>query len=69
MTLFGESAGAAAVSMHLLSPKSSPYFQRAIIQSGSVTSPWAIENRHFCNFLKFITENFALILRNSFVNQ
>ncbi|VDO42228.1 unnamed protein product [Onchocerca flexuosa] len=45
VTLFGESAGAAAVSMHLLSPKSSPYFQRAIIQSGSVTAPWATETK------------------------
>lgn len=57
VTLFGESAGAASVSMHLLSPKSSPYFQRAIVQSGSVTAPWAIENRYFyrllINLLKF----------------
>uniref|UniRef100_A0A1I7VPP9 Carboxylic ester hydrolase n=1 Tax=Loa loa TaxID=7209 RepID=A0A1I7VPP9_LOALO len=45
VTLFGESAGAAAVSMHLLSPRSSPYFQRAIIQSGSATAPWATESR------------------------
>uniref|UniRef100_A0A1I8E9Q6 Carboxylic ester hydrolase n=1 Tax=Wuchereria bancrofti TaxID=6293 RepID=A0A1I8E9Q6_WUCBA len=45
VTLFGESAGAASVSMHLLSPKSSPYFQRAIVQSGSVTAPWATESK------------------------
>ncbi|KAL3990115.1 Acetylcholinesterase 1 [Acanthocheilonema viteae] len=45
VTLFGESAGAASVSMHLLSPKSAPYFRRAIVQSGSVTAPWAIESR------------------------
>uniref|UniRef100_A0A914SHY5 Carboxylic ester hydrolase n=1 Tax=Parascaris equorum TaxID=6256 RepID=A0A914SHY5_PAREQ len=45
VTLFGESAGAAAVSMHLLSPKSAPYFQRAILQSGSATAPWAMESR------------------------
>lgn len=45
ITLFGESAGAAAVSMHLLSPKSTPYFQQAIVQSGSATAPWALEQR------------------------
>lgn len=31
--------------MHLLSEKSTPYFQRAILQSGSATAPWAIEDR------------------------
>ena len=45
ITLFGESAGAASVAMHMLSEKSTPYFARAIIQSGSAVSPWAIENR------------------------
>ncbi|CAO4383000.1 unnamed protein product [Caenorhabditis nigoni] len=45
ITLFGESAGAASVSIHMLSQKSAPYFHRAIIQSGSATSPWAIEPR------------------------
>ncbi|KAE9554135.1 hypothetical protein FO519_002672 [Halicephalobus sp. NKZ332] len=45
ITLFGESAGAASVAMHMLSEKSAPYFSRAIIQSGSAISPWAIENR------------------------
>uniref|UniRef100_A0A183E1E0 Carboxylic ester hydrolase n=1 Tax=Gongylonema pulchrum TaxID=637853 RepID=A0A183E1E0_9BILA len=45
VTLFGESAGAASVSMHLLSPKSAPYFQRAIVESGSATVPWALESR------------------------
>lgn len=41
VTLFGESAGAVSVSMHLLSPLSRPYFERAIMQSGSATVPWA----------------------------
>uniref|UniRef100_A0A914E4M1 Carboxylic ester hydrolase n=1 Tax=Acrobeloides nanus TaxID=290746 RepID=A0A914E4M1_9BILA len=45
ITLFGESAGAASVSMHMLSQRSAPYFARAILQSGSATAPWAIENR------------------------
>ncbi|XP_051839083.1 cholinesterase [Antechinus flavipes] len=42
VTLFGESAGAASVSFHLLSPKSHPLFTRAILQSGSANAPWAI---------------------------
>ncbi|CEF63281.1 Acetylcholinesterase [Strongyloides ratti] len=45
VTIFGESAGAASVSMHMLSEKSTPYFKRAILQSGSATAPWALENR------------------------
>nr|CDJ96048.1 Carboxylesterase domain containing protein [Haemonchus contortus] len=45
ITLFGESAGAASVNMHMLSARSTPYFQRAIIQSGAATAPWAIEPR------------------------
>ncbi|GMT05138.1 hypothetical protein PENTCL1PPCAC_27312, partial [Pristionchus entomophagus] len=43
ITLFGESAGAASVNMQMLSEKSTPYFHRAIIQSGSATAPWAME--------------------------
>ncbi|KAK6764551.1 hypothetical protein RB195_024756 [Necator americanus] len=45
ITLFGESAGAASVNMHMLSARSTPYFQRAILQSGAATAPWAIEPR------------------------
>lgn len=42
ITLVGESAGAVSVSMHLLSAKSHDLFQRAILESGSPTAPWAI---------------------------
>ncbi|XP_076311232.1 acetylcholinesterase-like isoform X1 [Tachypleus tridentatus] len=42
ITLFGESAGAASVGLHLLSPLSRNLFNRGILQSGSATSPWAI---------------------------
>ena len=41
VTIFGESAGAVSVSLHLLSPLSRSKFQRAIMQSGSATTPWA----------------------------
>lgn len=40
VTLFGESAGAASVSLHLLSPLSRSKFQRAIMQSGTANMPW-----------------------------
>lgn len=41
VTLFGESAGAASVGFHLLSPGSHDLFQRAVMQSGSPNAPWA----------------------------
>ncbi|KAK3096285.1 hypothetical protein FSP39_025325 [Pinctada imbricata] len=44
ITLFGESAGAASVSYHLMSAGSTPYFQRAILQSGSALAPWAYQS-------------------------
>ena len=44
VTLFGNSAGAASVSLHLLSPQSAPLFRRAVLQSGSATNPWAVQS-------------------------
>ncbi|XP_021237899.1 acetylcholinesterase-like, partial [Numida meleagris] len=41
VTLFGESAGAASVGLHLLSARSRPLFRRAVLQSGSPNGPWA----------------------------
>lgn len=41
VTLFGESAGSASVHCQVLSPKSEGLFKRAIMQSGSASSPWA----------------------------
>ncbi|XP_026763078.2 acetylcholinesterase-like [Galleria mellonella] len=43
ITIFGESAGAASVSYHIISPISKGLFHRAIMQSGSSTSPWALQ--------------------------
>ena len=44
VTLFGESAGAASVGLHLLSPLSRDYFRYAIMQSSSPISPWAVDS-------------------------
>ena len=41
VTIFGESAGAASVSLHMLSPVSRNLFRRAIMQSTAATAPWA----------------------------
>ncbi|XP_067386187.1 acetylcholinesterase-like [Emydura macquarii macquarii] len=41
LMLFGQSAGAAAVGLHLLSPRSRPFFTRAVLQSGAPNGPWA----------------------------
>ncbi|XP_074839066.1 acetylcholinesterase [Carettochelys insculpta] len=41
VTLFGESAGAASVGLHLLAPASRPLFRRAVLQSGAPNAPWA----------------------------
>lgn len=41
ITVFGESAGAASTSYHLLSPLSQPFMRAAILQSGSALAPWA----------------------------
>ncbi|CAH2089924.1 unnamed protein product [Euphydryas editha] len=43
VTLFGESAGSAAVLYHMLSPLSKGLFQKAIMQSGSAISPWSFQ--------------------------
>ncbi|GJQ76635.1 hypothetical protein Trydic_g15495 [Trypoxylus dichotomus] len=42
VTIFGESAGGAAVHLLVLSPMAKGLFHRAIIQSGSALNPWAI---------------------------
>ncbi|VVC34998.1 Hypothetical protein CINCED_3A008558 [Cinara cedri] len=46
ITIFGESAGAASVHCHILSPSSKGLFQRAIMQSGSMFNTWALNLKH-----------------------
>jgi len=41
ITLFGESAGAASVSYHLLAHRSRNLFKRAVLISGVALGPWA----------------------------
>ncbi|XP_069687014.1 carboxylesterase 5A [Periplaneta americana] len=41
ITLMGHSAGAASVMYHITSPRTAGLFHRAIVMSGSVTSPWS----------------------------
>ncbi|XP_053674681.1 uncharacterized protein LOC128724987 [Anopheles nili] len=43
VTLFGESAGAASVHLHLLSPVSQKYFHKAICQSGNSIMEWVMQ--------------------------
>ncbi|CAG5131703.1 unnamed protein product, partial [Candidula unifasciata] len=45
ITIFGESAGAASVGFHLLSPVSRNYFHNAIMQSASPFADWAVLER------------------------
>ena len=42
VTLFGTDSGAASVGLHLLHPPSWPHFSRAVLQSGSPLSDWAL---------------------------
>ncbi|CAL8121792.1 unnamed protein product [Orchesella dallaii] len=41
--IFGESAGAVAVTLHLMSPLTKGLFQAAIVQSGTAIAPYAIQ--------------------------
>lgn len=46
ITIFGESAGSASVSFHLVSPMSKGLFKRAILQSGVSNASWATVQEH-----------------------
>ncbi|XP_063366710.1 acetylcholinesterase-like [Cydia amplana] len=43
VTIFGESAGSASVSYHLISPMSKGLFHKAVMQSGTAMSPWSFQ--------------------------
>uniref|UniRef100_A0A1B0EWG9 Carboxylic ester hydrolase n=1 Tax=Lutzomyia longipalpis TaxID=7200 RepID=A0A1B0EWG9_LUTLO len=43
VTLFGESAGGASTHIHLLCPKSQPFFHRVICQSGTSLMEWVMQ--------------------------
>ncbi|XP_013790879.1 acetylcholinesterase-like [Limulus polyphemus] len=45
VTIFGESAGASSVSLHLLSPLSKGLFNNAIMESGSILNSWSFHDR------------------------
>ncbi|XP_063830897.1 esterase FE4-like [Ostrinia nubilalis] len=47
VTIFGESAGGASVSYHVLSPMSKGLFHKAILQSGSSLSSWSFQHDPF----------------------
>lgn len=46
VTIFGQSAGAASVHLQVISPRARGLFKRAIMQSGSALSQWAIRTDH-----------------------
>ncbi|CAL4110165.1 unnamed protein product [Meganyctiphanes norvegica] len=46
ITIMGESAGAASVHAHILSPLSKGLFHRSIMQSGNALCPWALGGHH-----------------------
>ncbi|XKL59024.1 hypothetical protein PGB90_000040 [Kerria lacca] len=47
VTIFGSSAGAASVNLHMLSPLSKGLFHKAIMQSGNIYSPWGMARNTF----------------------
>ncbi|XP_071081540.1 cholinesterase-like [Haliotis cracherodii] len=49
ITIFGESAGAVSVSMHLLSPLSRDLFNNAMMQSASALCYWGLHTRQMAN--------------------
>ncbi|XP_075145139.1 esterase B1-like [Haematobia irritans] len=46
ITVFGESAGGASTHILMLTPQTEGLFHKAIIQSGSVLSPWSVTKKH-----------------------
>lgn len=63
VTLFGQSAGAASVTFHLLNKKSASLFRAAIAQSGSMLTPWSYQRDH-----KEIAYKVGCVLNTNFKN-
>jgi acetylcholinesterase len=66
VTLFGESAGAVSVGLHLLSPKSRRLFHNAILQSSGPTAKWAVLPAHIA---RYRSEKFLNALTKSIVER
>ncbi|GFY61682.1 neuroligin-2 [Trichonephila inaurata madagascariensis] len=68
VTIFGHGHGAACVNLLMLTPLTRGLFQRAIMQSGSALSPWAIARnslvytRQIAKSLKCPTEDSAVLV-------
>lgn len=67
ITLFGESAGAVSVGLHLLAPKSRPFFTNAILESSGPSAKWAAltpqiakyrSEKFLKTFTRYITERY-----------
>ncbi|CAH1797487.1 unnamed protein product [Owenia fusiformis] len=56
VTLFGQSAGASAVGLHMLSPKSEGYFQKSIAMSGSDLCGWGYNDPEVDDVLRYATQ-------------
>lgn len=58
ISLFGESAGAVSVGLHLLSPRSRPYFNNAILESAGPSAKWAVVSANIAKYRseRFLTE-------------
>ena len=61
VTIFGESAGATSVSLHLMSPLSQGLFHRAIAESGVDLCSWAIQPTSFgVNYAKELSQKLTV---------
>ncbi|XP_053403602.1 acetylcholinesterase-like [Mercenaria mercenaria] len=59
VTLFGESAGAVSVGMHMMSPLSRSKFHRVILQSGAPQAAWAtVSDKEAKNRALILAKNF-----------